>query len=601
MALNVYAALVALSLALVPSQADCTLYCATNDILSTTTCTASASVVVTYECKTGYSSNSGGPCRASPCFQGGTFCSSDSGASNGGECATGSWKAAGGGCSNPAHTGCLPYCSGGPMGYHSYCCANAASSRCYATTVAEVACPSGTLSADESYCTSNTPVQIVYSCADSRYLLFPNSAAPLHCRRTYPASTIVSQATCTGCAPSTNGCQWCASINVCVATTTTPTCPATCPDAVQATCTISITLCQWCDAATSIGVCQLKTEACYSNCTAATVSQQQECSKSSECQWCPSSTSIGVCQPNSGTCWPTCTPASDDPLGTGVCRISLDCKWCPTLNYCTERPRNCHTLCPTVGPDEPAICQVQSIQSQCQWCGAPGSVEYCVSRTDEARLRCAASCGGLIWRPDVCNGTLECHWCGVHNAAQGGRCKPLPGKSRGCVAWRREVECATGSESDTLSLIVTTSLSISFSPSSTVSVRSTLSHSFQGSLSLSTSGTFSNTQNPSLSNETSASLSMTLSSSHSRFTSSLKVSITNSLSVTRSNSSTSTATLQPTAPRYYWRDRTIVVAVTTFLALGLMVPSVLGGIGGGTMTSSLSRVIASRNVGQCWG
>ncbi|CUG83623.1 transmembrane protein, putative [Bodo saltans] len=96
-------------------------------------------------------------------------------------------------------------------------------------------------------------------------------------------------------------------------------------------------------------------------------------------------------------------------------------------------------------------------------------------------------------------------------------------------------------------------------------------------------------------------MTMTLSGSRSRFTSSLKMSATNSLSITRSNSSTSTATLQPTASRYYWRDRTIVEAVATYLTLGLMVPSVVGGIGGGSMTSSLSRVLAARNLGQCWG
>ncbi|CUG83616.1 Hypothetical protein, putative [Bodo saltans] len=452
---QLYEVILVLSLLTLLACCDCTQYCSAGDVLAGTTCTATTSAVVTYVCSSGYSSSNGGPCRAPPCFQGGTFCSFGSSGtdSNGGECASGSYAPA-------VQCGSIKSCSscGGPGG--SYCTATNAA-RCYSASITASACPGGTLSADELYCTSNTAVQTVNSCADSSYSLYPNNASPIACRRTYPASTIVDQATCTTYAPSTNGCQWCAGINVCVATTTAPTCPATCPDAVQATCTISISLCQWCDTTTSIGVCQLKIEACYSNCTAATASQQQECAKSSECQWCPKTTSIGVCQPNSGTCWTTCTPASDDPLGTGVCTTSLGCKWCPTLGYCTERPRDCHTLCTTVGPDEPAICQVQSIQAQCQWCGAPGSVEYCVAVTDETRLRCASSCGGLIWRQDVCNGALD---------AQGGRCKPLPGKSRGYVAWRREVECDTESVSETRSSIVSSSFSISFSLSSTVSL-----------------------------------------------------------------------------------------------------------------------------------
>ncbi|CUG86457.1 transmembrane protein, putative, partial [Bodo saltans] len=407
-------------------------------------------------------------------------------------------------------------------------------------------------------------------------------------------------------------CQWCStttSIGVCQPNAAT--CWATCPPATDdplgsGVCSNSQS-CMWCPAAAGgiggIGVCQARGGTCWTSCLSATAdpSSADVCGYSTECQWCPSSTSIGVCQPNSATCWDICTPASDDPLSPSLCTTSIDCKWCPTLGYCTERTRDCHTLCTTVAPDEPGICQVQSIQSQCQWCGAPGSVEYCVARTDEARLRCAASCGGLIWRQDVCNGALECHWCGVHNAAQGGRCKPLPGKSRGFVAWRREVECDTASSSETATRRLTPSSTSSASPSFTVSARLTLSLSYHDSLSFSLSNTLSITLSPSLSDNETFSRVVTVSMSRFRFTLSPKVSNTSSLSITHSKSSTSTATQQPTASRYYWRDRTLVEAVATYLAFGLMVPSVVGGMGGGAMTSSLSRVLAARNVGQCWG
>ncbi|CUE71045.1 Hypothetical protein, putative, partial [Bodo saltans] len=263
------------------------------------------------------------------------------------------------------------------LGYRWFCATsvNSADNWCYADKPGNSpSCSSGS-SQSGSNCVHDFPMD--YECPSSYTLLSGTT-----CYKDYDASPISNQAQCTTAAPATDGCRWCSTISICLPAAST--CPFTCPDAPQSICTIT---------------------------------------PSSICQWCPTSTSIGVCQPNSGTCWPTCTPASDDPLGIGVCTKSLNCKWCPTLNYCTERTRDCHTLCTTVAPDEPAICQVQSIQAQCQWCGAPGSVEYCVSRTDEVRLRCAASCGGLIWRQDVCDGALACHWCGVHNAAQGGRCK----------------------------------------------------------------------------------------------------------------------------------------------------------------------------------
>lgn len=52
------------------------------------------------------------------------------------------------------------------------------------------------------------------------------------------------------------------------------------------------------------------------------------------------------------------------------------------------------------------------------------------------------------------------------------------------------------------------------------------------------------------------------------------------------------------ATRYYSRDRTLVEVVAVYVAVGLSMTSVLGG---STMTSALGRVIAARNVGQCWG
>ncbi|CUG86591.1 transmembrane protein, putative, partial [Bodo saltans] len=62
--------------------------------------------------------------------------------------------------------------------------------------------------------------------------------------------------------------------------------------------------------------------------------------------------------------------------------------------------------------------------------------------------------------------------------------------------------------------------------------------------------------------------------------------------------SSPTDTHQLTATRYYSRDRTLVEAVAVYMAVGLSMTSVLSG---STVATSLGRVIAARNVGQCWG
>ncbi|CUI14588.1 GPI-anchored surface protein, putative, partial [Bodo saltans] len=379
-----------------------------------------------------------------------------------------------------------------------FCFASTSSRGCY-RTASPPSCPGGSTNSGGTC----KRAYMSYSCP-SNYTLSGTS-----CFMDYDAFTISTQADCTTAAPATDGCQWCSSISICLPAAST--CPATCPDAGQSICTITpSSTCQWCTSTTSIGVCQLRTLGCFATCLGATTNFDV-CDARSECKYCNTAASIGVCQPNSGTCWATCTPASDDPLGKGVCTASADCKWCPTLGYCTERQRNCHTLCTTVAPEEPAICQVQSIQAQCLWCGAPGSVEYCVARTDDPRLRCAASCGGLIWRPDVCNGALECHWCGVHNAAQGGRCKPLPGKSRGYVAWRREVECDTQSESHSSSFSRSASVTSSQTRSGDGSASDTSTAT--GSRSMSATNSLSTTASSASQSGGTESLTLTLSGS----------------------------------------------------------------------------------------
>ncbi|CUG86951.1 Hypothetical protein, putative, partial [Bodo saltans] len=417
-------------------DAACTKYCNSGDTLSGSTCTTT--VTASRSCPSGFSPSGG------QCVDAGARCSGiiSTMYGNKGECCYGTKM-------TPATTATGWSCflsAGGPGGWS---CGTSSGYGCY--TSKRHTFIVSFRQADGSDCVSS----FLYTCL-SGYTLSGTT-----CTGTYAASTIESSTQCNIASPATDGCQWCSAISACLPDAAS--CPASCLVTPQTTCMNVPSACQWCSA---IGVCQMDSIACFASCLVATANSSI-CDASTSCKYCTAggttsttTKSIGVCQPNSGTCWATCTPASDDPLGAGVCTTSLDCKWCPTLGYCTERTRDCHTLCTTVAPDEPAICQVQSIQAQCQWCGAPGSVEYCVAVTDETRLRCAASCGGLIWRQDVCNGALECHWCGVHNAAQGGRCKPLPGKSRGYVAWRREVECDTESETSSVTLTVSQSLSL---------------------------------------------------------------------------------------------------------------------------------------------
>jgi hypothetical protein len=567
----------------------CTKYCAAGDTLSGSTCTSTVAALIS--CPSGFSV-SGGQCVDTDARCSGIVSTQSA---NIGRCCFGDRM-------GPVLIYNVYYCDmslGGPGGS---LCSTPPGIGCYPSTRTPTTCPSGS-SPRGNDCVSS----LSYSCPTGY------TGSGTTCTDTYEASTITTSGQCSRAIPATDGCKWCSAVSVCLADTAT--CPASCLVTSQSICSMATSTCQWC---TVIGVCQEDSIMCFSTCLAAT-SDNSICDASSACQWCPSSTSIGVCQPNAGTCWPTCTPASDDPLGPVVCTASADCKWCAELGYCTERPRSCHTLCPTVGPDEPGICQVRSIQAECEWCGAPGSVEYCVARGDEARLRCAASCGGLIWRRDVCEGALECHWCGVRNAAEGGRCKPLRGKSRGYVAWRREVECDTGSETATES--VATSRSLSRSPTRTF----VLSNSISASRSRVRSPTASTTESApaSRSHTGTSSATNTLSISHScAFTvptltlivtssltgtttatptersKSIAWSGTPTLTLSTTNTSSPTATLDLTATRYYSRDRSVVEAVAVHIAVGL---SIAAAASGGTMSSSMGRVIAARNVGQCWG
>ncbi|CUG76406.1 transmembrane protein, putative [Bodo saltans] len=164
------------------------------------------------------------------------------------------------------------------------------------------------------------------------------------------------------------------------------------------------------------------------------------------------------------------------------------------------------------------------------------------------------------------------------------------------------MECDTGSESVSLSTTRSPSISMSDSRSQTMSNVTTVTPSGGSSVSESMCASWSSATTVSKSNNCT---SLTVSSSATRSatpqTATFQLSSTISSSATASNSSTPTSTLELTATRYYSRDLTLVEIVAVSLALGLSVPAVLGGIGGGTMTSSLSRVVAARNIGQCWG
>ncbi|CUE73489.1 membrane-associated protein, putative [Bodo saltans] len=592
--------LILVFLAVQATNDACTKCCNAGDTLLGSDCTTT--VPASDNCPIGFSPSGG------QCVNAGARCSGliPTMLANIGACCYGTKKP-------PANTApgfysCRPL-DLGPGGYY---CRTSSEIGCYSDLGSPSSCPLGS-SADGNDCVSS----LTYSCPSG----YTRSGTT--CTNTYAAFTITTSTQCNRASPATDGCQWCTNVSACLPDAAS--CPASCLVTPQAMCSNTPSACQWCSAigvcqkdsigcfasclnattdssicdastsckyCTAIGVCQPDAGLCYATCLAATA-ESSVCDGSTSCKYCSTSGSIGVCQPNSGTCWATCTPASDDLLSSALCTTSEDCKWCPTLNYCTERTRDCHTQCTTVAPDDPAICQVQSIQSQCQWCGVPGSVKYCVAVTEEPRLRCAASCAGLIWRQDVCDGALECHWCGVHNAAQGGRCKPLPGKSRGYVAWRREVECDT--ESDTVSFSALHSLSespiISASRSFNTSTSTSPSWSISKSRSISSSlGRLTLTPT----NSTCPTMTLLVTGR----TDSVSLKHTTSLSGLTTKSASLTLTHELTATRFYSRDQTLVEAVATYLALGLIVPSV---VGGGMMTSSLSRVIAARNLGQCWG
>jgi hypothetical protein len=176
-----------LSLLCTASYSACTQYCAAGDTLSQSSCIAT----ITYVCSAGYSSSSGGPCVAAPCSGGGVLCSTDFGSSNGGLCAFGGRQPATDCTVNHrCSTSCVPPYSG----YLGDFCLVGSTSWCYSSTITVSACPGGTLNSAETQCTSNTPVQVVYSCAGSGYSLHPSSNNPTTCRRTYGATTITSEA-----------------------------------------------------------------------------------------------------------------------------------------------------------------------------------------------------------------------------------------------------------------------------------------------------------------------------------------------------------------------------------------------------------------------
>ncbi|CUG86458.1 Hypothetical protein, putative, partial [Bodo saltans] len=443
------------------SLSACTQYCAAGDTLSGSSCTGVMSVVVSYRCDDGYSSSNGGPCLSDPCSLGGTFCSSDYGSSNGGKCASGDY--------NPPEQcgsvhGCYTAC-GGPGGY--FCYPKGTSTRCYVATITADACPGGTINADETQCRSNTPVQTVYSCADSRYSLYPNSASPTSCRRTYTASPITNQATCTTYAPSTTGCKWCANVNVCVTSSSTPTCPTRCPaTVVQATCVIAISVCKWCPAVTGgvggigvcqpdpggtcwasclsatadpsnadvcgysteckwcpaaaggvggIGVCQPNNGMCYTTCLAASV-EPSVCDTSTACQWCSTTTSIGVCQPNAATCWATCPPATDDPLASFYCSPSLSCMWCPAaaggvggIGVCQLKGRTCWTSCLSATTD-PSNADVCGYSTECKWCPSSTYIGVCQPNSATCWATCTPASDDPL-SPSLCTTSIDCKWC----------------------------------------------------------------------------------------------------------------------------------------------------------------------------------------------
>ncbi|CUG84957.1 Hypothetical protein, putative, partial [Bodo saltans] len=176
------------------------------------------SVAVTYVCYDGYSSSDGGPCVASPCGGvGGGICSNKG--PYVGQCASGAYQTA---LNCGSYSMCGTVC-GGPFS-GGYFCDVEGHPRCY-TNKPKSPCPGGSLNSQQTQCTSNTAAQTVYSCTDSRYSLYPSSSNPSSCQRTYAASTITDQTTCTMYAPSTTGCTWCAHINACVTSISTPTCP----------------------------------------------------------------------------------------------------------------------------------------------------------------------------------------------------------------------------------------------------------------------------------------------------------------------------------------------------------------------------------------
>ncbi|CUE73522.1 transmembrane protein, putative, partial [Bodo saltans] len=225
-------------------------------------------------------------------------------------------------------------------------------------------------------------------------------------------------------------------------------------------------------------------------------------------------------------------------------------------------------------------------------------------------------------------GALECHWCGVHNAAQGGRCKPLRGKSRGCVAWRREVECYTESETSSATVVMTQSVSASSTMTltltmsstersetneDTVTASSTLSSTVPHftpsqmisphSLSYSESAMKSNTPTASISHKSESDNTSRTTTYFSKSTvtpsDSRQLSVTvKTPTPTYMHTSSLSQTVDATATNYYYRQWTALDKVVAPLASGLQ----FLGIGGATTSvTALSRVVASRSVGQCWG